>query len=74
MRAMTSKRPKLAPGWYAISVNFLRGYQRQVPDGHGGLDYAEQGCFAYFLELDPVATIGYSIYVYQVRDAVGEDP
>ncbi len=65
--AAASKTPKLAPGWYAVSVNFLRGYERQVRDGSGALDYAESGCFAYFLELDPVATVGYSIYVYQVE-------
>ena len=39
------------PGWYALSVNYLYGRSRQ---------------FRYFLRFEPVASAGYSIYVYHV--------
>jgi len=39
------------PGWYAVSVNSLRD--------HGGE-------YAYFLRFRPVATAGYSIYIYHI--------
>ncbi|HUY32969.1 MAG TPA: glycosyltransferase family 39 protein [Pirellulales bacterium] len=65
--AARSRRPaNLPPGWYAVSVNFMHGYAHRVPNGHGGNDFAEQGCFAYFLEMEPVATAGYSIYIFHV--------
>ena len=45
-----------APGWYAISVNYLRGYGwRQPKDG-----------FSYFQSYEPDATAGYSIYIYHI--------
>ncbi len=66
--AARARRPSgLEPGWYAVSVNFLRGYSHPTSDGRGGLDYAEQGCYSYFLDLEPVARAGYSIYIYHVR-------
>jgi hypothetical protein len=40
------------PGWYAVSVNRIR-------------DRANQ--YSYFLRFEPVATAGYSIYIYHVR-------
>lgn len=39
------------PGWYAVSVNCLRGRSRD---------------FAYFLRFRPVATIGYSMHIYHL--------
>jgi hypothetical protein len=39
------------PGWYALSVNEIYGRSQQ---------------FRYFLNFQPVATAGYSIYVYHV--------
>jgi hypothetical protein len=48
----------LQPGWYAISVNSLHGY------GMGGFTWNDR--LASFGRLKPVATAGYSIYIYQV--------
>ena len=39
------------PGWYAISVSYLRDRGRQ---------------YAYFLDFEPVAMAGYSIYIYHI--------
>jgi 4-amino-4-deoxy-L-arabinose transferase-like glycosyltransferase len=46
------------PGWFAVSVTYLRGADRR---------------YAYFLQLGPVAMAGYSIYVYHLslEDANG---
>ncbi len=41
------------PGWYALSVNYLYDREKQ---------------YRYFLELEPVAIIGYSIYVYHLTE------
>lgn len=42
------------PGWYAISVNYLKGDDRHKP---------KKG-FTYFQNKKPVDTAGYSIYIY----------
>jgi hypothetical protein len=39
------------PGWFAVSVGELRSHTRQ---------------YAYFLRFHPVATAGYSIYIYRI--------
>jgi hypothetical protein len=39
------------PGWYAVSVNYIYGRDQQ---------------YRYFLNFEPVATAGYSIYIYQI--------
>ncbi len=57
----------LPPGWYAVSVNFLRGYRIPLSDGTGGTEYPGPEAFTYFQHLTPVARAGYSIYVYHVR-------
>jgi Dolichyl-phosphate-mannose-protein mannosyltransferase len=52
------REPNFKPpsGWYAISINYLRGYGwKQPKDG-----------FSYFQNYKPVATVGYSIYIYHV--------
>lgn len=46
------------PGWYAVSVNLLRGLPH---DGY------PQGAFRYFLRYRPVAMAGYSIYIYNIK-------
>jgi len=40
-----------APGWYALSVRTIRGPSRE---------------YDYFLHSEPVATAGYSIYIYHI--------
>ena len=42
------------PGWYALSVNYL---------------YDREGQYRYFLNFEPVARAGYSIYIYHLTPA-----
>ncbi len=56
----------LKPGWYAISVNYLRGYSWHAPDGSGGYRTLPWGGFTPFQRIRPVATAGYSIYIYHI--------
>jgi len=57
----------LPPGWYAISVSYLRG----VPWWsrlHKGQDVAtELRVFTGFLNQKPIGTFGYSIYLYKIH-------
>jgi len=48
--------PPVEPGWYAVSVNYLRGDHWKVP----------RNAFTYFRLLRAEATAGYSIYIYCV--------
>jgi hypothetical protein len=54
------------PGWYAISVNFLRGYRFFVVDPQGEWIMLTEPHLTYFRRLRPVARAGYSIYVYHL--------
>ena len=57
------------PRWYAVSVNFLRGYDDDgwwVYDGRGGKKHVSRGDYVRFLRWQPVATAAYSIYIYHV--------
>ena len=57
------------PRWYAVSVNFLRGYDDDgwwVYDGRGGKKHVSRGDYVRFLRWRPVATAAYSIYIYHV--------
>ena len=55
------------PGWYAISVNFVRGLPHFSYQGEGrGMVYA-QDALERFQRLRPIATAGYSIYIYHVE-------
>lgn len=58
----------IPPGWYAISVNFVRGFPYQVYNGDGSKRFLKQDALAAFQELEPVAMAGYSIYIYRVRE------
>ncbi|QDT97757.1 ArnT family glycosyltransferase [Gimesia aquarii] len=46
------------PGWYAISVNYLKGYGWKQP----------KNGFTYLQKYSPVARAGYSIYIYHVKE------
>lgn len=46
------------PGWYAVSVSYLR---RDYRNGH--LDYS------HFMELEPIETVGYTVYIFHITDA-----
>ena len=58
------------PGWFAISVNYLRGLTFAAPDGRGGTRWiGEHDSFAYFQQFRPVGRAGYSIYIYKITPA-----
>jgi 4-amino-4-deoxy-L-arabinose transferase-like glycosyltransferase len=59
--------PKLAPGYYAVSVSLLRGMRFTVFDGQGGREHLVEPYFAYFIEHSPVARVGFSIYIYRIE-------
>ncbi|HID74984.1 MAG TPA: hypothetical protein EYP56_03200, partial [Planctomycetaceae bacterium] len=54
------------PGWYAVSVNFLRGFRFSAPDGQGDGEWLGKPYYTYFQRFRPVATAGYSIYIYHI--------
>jgi hypothetical protein len=54
------------PGWYAVSVNVLRGDRSPLPDGRGGWTLYREHSYGYFLRFRPVARAGYSIYIYHI--------
>ena len=58
----------LPPGRYAVSVNFLRGYPFAAGTGTGQMATVDVDDFSYFLERDPVAYAGYSLYIYDVPE------
>lgn len=49
----------LKPGWYAISVNYLYGYRHYKKDNP---------IYTCFHQYTPIATVGYSIYIYHLTD------
>lgn len=59
--------PALDAGWYAVSVNFLRGHHYVVINERGETESTEDYCWKYFLAMKPVAMAGYSIYIYRVN-------
>lgn len=56
------------PGWYAVSVNLLRGVHFPVSDGAGGEENVDGPWYAYFQRCRPVALVGYSIFVYHLDE------
>lgn len=54
------------PGWYAVSVGVLRGLQFPLHDGRGKAIFVDGPWYTYFQRLRPVATAGYSIYIYHI--------
>ena len=70
------------PGWYAVSVSLLRGLYFPLPDGSGQMVSSESRGYDYFLRFRPVATAGYSIWIYwlepeecnRVRNEMGLQP
>lgn len=53
-------------GWHAVSVNYVRGMGFPCWNGRGGKELVPEGAYSFFQRLTPVATPGYSIYVYHV--------
>lgn len=57
------------PGWYAVSVNyFYRLYPLNYRTANQNRLVGVQCDYRYFLELEPVETIGYSIYIYHISE------
>jgi hypothetical protein len=54
------------PGRYAVSVSYVYGATYPVGDGHWGRRKVIPGDFAYFREVEPIAIVGSSIYVYDI--------
>lgn len=67
---LTECGPK--PGYYAISVNLLRGCESPIADGQGGFRHAHPRQFEYFRNFQPVAQAGYSIYIYHITPEESE--
>lgn len=56
----------LSPGWYAVSVNLLHGWPRRVMDSALRYPICGDRKVVNFLDEEPVARMGWSIFVYQV--------
>jgi hypothetical protein len=54
------------PGYYAVSVNFLRGVPFCTADGRGGFRRIPSFTYSYFLQFNPIAKAGYSIFIYHI--------
>jgi hypothetical protein len=54
------------PGYYAMSVNHLRGSRFAAPDGRGGFQISTPGRYEYFRQFEPIAMAGYSIAIYHI--------
>ena len=54
------------PGWYAVSLRLLCGFECCFPNGAGNVEPVRESDYAYFRHFNPVATAGYSIYIYHV--------
>jgi hypothetical protein len=65
---------RLPSGWYAISVNYLRGYPWSVADGEGGAIPVPRNALRCFLDVRPKATAGYSIHIYQITETAASCP
>lgn len=54
------------PGFYAVSVAYLRGATFSAPDGRGGFRRIDRDDYAYFRRFRPIARAGYSILIYRI--------
>lgn len=54
------------PGYYAISVRYVRGARGPIPNGSGGYQFYPLGSFGYFHRFRPIAKAGYSIFIYHI--------
>jgi 4-amino-4-deoxy-L-arabinose transferase-like glycosyltransferase len=64
--ASYSRRLGPQPGYYAVSVNFVRGYTFTVADGRGSFRRLPSSAYTYFLRFKPIAKAGYSIFIYHI--------
>jgi len=60
--------PELAPGYYAISVNFLQGYIWPARDGgKEGRNILQQAVIKQIRSREPYSQVGYSILIYRLE-------
>jgi hypothetical protein len=66
--SMVYKNVGPLPGWYAIDVNYLHGAKDALFDGTGNRRnvLSDEWNYCYFLRFEPIATAGYSIYIYHL--------
>jgi hypothetical protein len=57
------------PGFYAVSVNFIRGAPYVACDARDELHYIGAQDYGYFRHFRPVAKAGYSIFIYHITVA-----
>jgi len=62
----SQSKKAIPPGWYAISINFIRGLSYFSYKGDGGKRFYAQDAFQPFQKMKPTTTVGYSIYIYHV--------
>jgi hypothetical protein len=59
--------PPLPPGYYAISVNYLRDHRLVAAhNGHGRRVPVPPNAFAYLRRLEPIGRAGYSILIFHI--------
>ena len=63
----------LPPGVYAVSVNLMRGHEWSVFDSQGKRVVAAPNDYSYFLDYEPNALAGYSIYIFDVQENRGNN-
>lgn len=56
----------ITPGWYVIDVNMLQGSFHPMMDTAGQLRSVSRNELTQFQQFEPVARIGYSLYVYHI--------
>ncbi len=57
------------PGWFALSVNHFVGHHLVgVSDGRGNRVVPPPGAYRYFRHFQPVARVGYSIWIYHLTE------
>jgi hypothetical protein len=70
MEMISSEQLGPQPGWHAIEACFLLGGDPlSAADGHGGWNAPSRITgydLSYFLNFEPVATAGYSIFIYHI--------
>ena len=58
------------PGWYAVSVTFVRGIPYPAYGAKGNRHFLERGQLAYFDRFAPIDHVGYSIAIYHVGQSI----
>ncbi len=58
--------PDPQPGYYALDVNFVRGFPYRAANGRGQFEYIGLHQYEYFQHFQPIAKAGYSIFIYHI--------